>query len=60
VTALIDDSGELVYSERKQVDRYDSFLPSVVVDPVRDLVTEPLPPEGPEATVVVQEYGCLD
>ena len=59
--ALIDDAGELVYSEKKQVARDESLIPGVVVDPLRDLVIEPLALESSEPTiVVVQEYGCLD
>jgi hypothetical protein len=58
---LIDDAGEVVYSEQTQIERDEPFIPGVVVDPLRDLVIKPLPLKKSEPTiVVVQEYGCLD
>ena len=62
LTALIDDAGEVVYTESKQLDGFDfdGSIQGVVIDALRDLVIRPLPLEGSERTIVVQEYGCLD
>jgi hypothetical protein len=60
VITLIDDAGEVVYTEAKQVDGFKSSINGVVVDPLRDLAVKPLSLDGSEPTIVVQEYGCLD
>jgi predicted lipid carrier protein YhbT len=67
LTALIDDAGEVVYSRAVQVNGGEekglgvkSWFHGVVVDPLRDLVIETRPFADSEATLVVQEYGCLE
>ena len=57
--ALIDDAGDVVYSEVTKADPTQPRPIAVVRDPLKDLVVELLP-EGSGRLLTVQEYGCLD
>lgn len=58
--ALIDDAGEVAYSEAANLDDSGFWPLGAVIDPLRDLVIER--PVGDDAVGVmtVQEYGCLE
>jgi hypothetical protein len=59
LVALIDDAGEIVYSEETGFGDAASWPLAVVREPSRDLVVESQLFEGSENLVTVQEYGCL-